>query len=372
MRQVLPAIFVALLPVAASAAPPATEATAQAWIQAEVFGRGQYLETDDDDFNEFVLDRAEVGIGLRRSGLGGALLNFESVRSATPESLFGVDGNSLIVRAKHAFAFADPVLGPGRLRLAAGLIADPWITTLEDGYRLRAARPQASESSGFFDTSDLGASASYALWDGVAELTVAWMNGEGRNQVEQNTGKNATVVASVRPWKPIILGSEATLALHVVWRDGSVGQGFAPNHRLGGAVTLTHPSLGAGVEFISADGTQDLDVPAQVIAGWVDVDVYSHWLGVFVAAESQTFNTDMDDTSRLRLEGGLYSDVVERTQVTSWRHDVASEPGLSRLRIILHGRTDTYGDSAGAVVGSPGLSDVYQIMLTAEAAGLVF
>ncbi|MEZ4462485.1 MAG: hypothetical protein R3E66_22725 [bacterium] len=346
--------------------------TPQAWVVAEMFAGGRYTATDGDDFNAFDLDRMEVGLGLRKTNLGGVFVNVETLRSATPESLFGVDGNSLVLRAKHAFAFGDPELGPGRLRVALGLIADPWIVTLEDGYRLRSVRALASETSGFFDTSDLGVSLGYDLWDGFGELTVAWTNGEGRNDIEQNTGKNATVVASVRPWAPEIWGQTATLGLHAVWRDGSVGRGFAPNHRLGGAVTLTHPSFGFGAEFVQATGTQDADVDARLVSCWGDFDVLSHWLGVFAGFDFHTLNVDASDTSVTTLQGGVYSDVIARAPMTSWRHDIASQPGLSRLRVALHGRSATYQAAAGALVGSPNLSNSYQILLTVEAAGLVF
>ncbi len=362
------------IPSLAMAQPPAEPEPQlpSAWLQAESFGGGSYRASGDADFNEFELGRAEVGAGFREVGLGGFVLNLEFIRSASAESLFGVDGNSLIARAKHAFAFADPDLGPGKLRVAVGLIHDPWISTLEAGYRIRAMRPTASESSGLFDTSDLGASLDYSLWDGLGEVTVAWTNGEGRNQNETNTGKNATIVASIRPLHTKLLGSDAILGAHFIWRDGSVGQGFLPNHRLGGALTWTHRRFEVGAEIILADGSARRDVPSQLASAWADVDIVDQWLGVFAAFDSHNLNTDLDEASKLGISAGIYTDLIARKDAFSWRNSDAPQAGLQRLRLALHGRTDSYESQAGALEGVPGLSDIYQINLTAEAAGLLF
>ncbi len=367
--------FVPSLAFAQSAIPQTSTAKVEmpdAWLQVESFGGGNYRASGDSDLNEFELGRAELGAGFREAGMGGLTLNLEVVRSASPESLFGVDGNSLIARAKHAFAFADPSIGPGTLRVAVGLIQDPWISMLESGYRIRAMRPTASESSQLFDTSDLGLSLGYSLWDGFAELTLAWTNGEGRNQSETNTGKNATVVASLRPLHTNLFDSDAVLGFHFVWRDGSVGQGFLPNHRLGGALTWTHKRFEVGAEFLRGDGTKRRDLPSQVVSAWVDADIIDHWFGVFAGFDTHNLNSDIEQASVLGLSGGFYTDLIQRKEAFTWRTNMTPKKGLQCLRLALHGRTDTYESQAGALVGVPGLSDVYQINLTAEAAGLLF
>jgi hypothetical protein len=154
-------------------------------------------------FSEFALDRAELGTQFWwrphwRFDTGVAL-RVEAIRSAGPKSIIGIDGNSLIMRLAQAYGHGAIHLGPIDIGVRFGQIPERWIEQLEKGYDTRGADPLASDRIALFDRADLGGSLTISGWKGRFDVDVALTNGEGRAQLELNTGKNTTVIATVRP-----------------------------------------------------------------------------------------------------------------------------------------------------------------------------
>lgn len=342
-----------------------------AWVHAEVHGGYHVRSANNVTDNQFVVSRTEVSAGAREAGVGGGVVTVEAVRSASPESLLGLDGNSLVLRVKHAFAFADPDLGPGKLRVAAGIIPDVWIDNLEEGYRLRSARPPLSLETAFFDSSDLGARAGYSAFDNRIELNIQFTNGEGANQLEMNEGKNLTAVITVRPLKLEVADEAMILALHGVVRDGSIGPARARNHRFGGAWTLSHPLFQAGTEVVFADGYQSRSDRKPWFAGtWAEGLVFRDLLGVWAAFDYVQLNPDAEDADSLTWRLGVFADVVVPRTFT-WQSTEAQR-GLQRLRIGASYHQTQFGDAGGAALGSPEISDSKHLMATFDMAGLLF
>jgi hypothetical protein len=330
------------------------------FIDGQVFSGFEYLSAEGGDgdatFNEFVVNRAELGLAAEhtagRATFGG-FFRAEAVRAANPESVVGVAGNSLVMRVKAAFGAGRYDLGVGALEARLGLVLDPWIELVEARYDLRGASPLLAERGDFFDTSDLGATVSFdAPW---LRVVVGAQNGEGRNEVEQNEGKNLIVAARGRVVR--LDGLEAEVDLHAGYRWGSLGVGEARAHRVVGGATFHAPAYGGGVEYVMASGYADRgDVDADGLGVWAHGAIVPEWLGLLARFDRLNANADADDATVMRILGGLYLDPVG--------HDP-----MGRLRLYALYVQDTYGDDAGSVPGVPGASSAQTIILRVELRG---
>lgn len=322
--------------------------------RVETFSDYTWERTESDSFNRFDLRRAELGAGWS-SELGGAYVNVEAIRSAGPDSFAGIDGNSLVMRVKHGFGLVRPRVGPGRVLAYAGLITDPWIRSVESGYSLRGYSALLSERGRFFDTSDLGFGLGYDLWDGFLELHWALSNGEGRNEVEQNSGKNATFVLTARPLEFALFGSPAHLGIHAAYRDGSIGVSSAQNRRIAAALTLEHDRFGGGAEFIQALGYSGVGSrDARGFGAWAHAFVWQHWFGLTARYDWLDSNIEADDAVAQTVSAGLLGDVLEADQPI-------------RLRWFVRWVRQSVGTDAGPVPGVPGAGRSDAVMLTLEA-----
>jgi hypothetical protein len=290
--------------------------------------------------------------------VGGLLINLEAVRSAGPDSLFGVAGDSLIIRAKHAFAFSQQDLGFGQLTLQMGLVPDPWTQSLEGQYDLRGAAPTLAERAGFFDTSDLGATAQLEALEGRLGLRLAYLNGEGRNQLEQNAGKNLTVVLSGTPLL-LELGGLLQVNLHAGYRDGSLGAGRAKNHRIFAALTALHPRARGGVEWSEALGYRGRgEVQARLLGAWASGAVLDPYLGLYARYDRVWTDTAVSGAHQQRIEAGLYSDALAQAPASALR-----------LRLYVGYARETFGAAAGPLPGAPALADNHSVRVVVEALG---
>ena len=346
-------------PVERAAAESGVDPALALLLRGQIFADWELRAWEGDSFNAFELRRAELGAGFRWRKLGGMFLNLEGVRSASPESLLGVDGNSFLLRVKHAYAFGDPELGPGRLILRAGLIEDAWVSRLESNFGLRGYDATSSERTRLFETSDLGVTVGYDLLDELAALRVSATNGEGRNDVEQNRGKNTTIVLTTVPFKPELLGEQLRTGLHLGYRDGSVGVGRARNHRVFGSVFAAHPRAELGAEFVRALGVEnDGAIEAQVISAWLRAEPIERWLGAFFRYEQFDANLDVDDDLVRTLQGGFYSDLLR------------DRLSRSRLRLYLAGELAQRDINSPEVPGVPTAAAYRALRVTIDATGL--
>lgn len=325
----------------------------------QVFGRFDASFARQQDFAEFTLGRAELGTCATYRGLGGFLINIEAVRSAGPESLLGIDGDSLILRAKHAFGFTRQSVGFGEIVAQAGLVPDPWTQTLEGRYDLRAVSATLAERAAFFDTSDLGATLEYLAFEQRIGLRIGYQNGEGRNQIEQNPGKNLTFVLSGMPLE-IDLSGTLQLNLHFGYRDGSLGAGRSRNHRLFGAITVVHPRVKGGVEWSEAFGYLGRgDVNARLIGAWASGAIWQPYLGAYARFDALNQATEAEGATARRLEAGLYSDIL----------DQGSSQTPFRLRVYLGYVNQAFGAGAGPLPGVPQAADSHAFSIVIEALG---
>lgn len=328
----------------------------QSHVAGELFSSYRYNRVDGDDVNEFVLDRGELGLVLGYDGVAGGEVRIEAIRSAAPGSVMGIDQNSLVVRLKRAWGFAGVQLGPVRVEAQGGLIVDPWIGALERTYAFRDFSPTLAERAQYFDTSDLGGAISASMGEGDAfRLTVAVTNGEGRNQIEQNDGKNLTGVFSARLASFGLAGRRASLWTHLAGRDGSVGTASAQDRRVAGAIALEGgPTRGAGVEVVRAFGLGSRSgQDSQGLAAWLVTDF--HPLGVGwggLAARWDFIDQDLEPEGSWIsvVRAGLFAEPLPATM-------------QERLRIYLAYEGERFGSTAGPFPGSPDAADADRLLV---------
>jgi len=207
---------------------------------ADTFATYKLASRQGQLFHEFELSRVQITGWASWRALAGINLTVETVRSSGGRSYLGVDGDSLVTRMKWAFAEATP-LGPW-LALRAGIVPDLLLQYVEASWLYRAQGPVGLERDALFTPGDLGVSLEGALPWRLGSVAVAFGNGEGITQREQNNGKNVTVALRIAPAPR----RTQRLLLHALYRDGSLGAGSAADSRLAGGLTYAGQRLGAG------------------------------------------------------------------------------------------------------------------------------
>jgi hypothetical protein len=333
-------------------------------VDAELFAGYRLRSLAGRRFSEFALDRAELGTALwarpHRRLDAGVILRLEAIRSAGPQSLIGIDGDSMIVRVAQAYGHAAVHLGPITLGVRAGQIAERWIEQLEKGYDTRGVDPLSSDRLVLFDRADLGASLTASGWGGLVELDLALTNGEGRAQEELNRGKNTTALLTVRPWRKQHPKGLIALAVHGLYRDGSYGLGAARAHRGAAALTFASPWAYAGFEFVEALGVREQgDRTARSLGAWLSAYAWAPYLGVYGKYDRVRQDLALADSTVQISSVGLFSDLFGYT----WRR-------RRRLRLYAGYQHEGYGAAAGPVPGAPQAADTHRFLLQLEAQGL--
>ncbi len=278
-------------------------------LGAEVFGGWQAAWREDDSFNAWELDRAELQGRWSATPDVGLVVIAEVVRAAGPRGFFGVDGDSLVARLKQGWAFAGRDLGPVVLEARAGLIPDVWIEAIEADYWVRGFAATLSEAGQFFDTSDLGGSLHAGFFEDRLRLAVSLTNGEGRNLREQNRGKNITGLVSYDLWRADT--QDHRLSLYLGARDGSVGAASAPDHRLAAGASYISPVAGGGAEWVVGRGYAGHGSQEPLGFGaWGWVRPWQTFPGAVVRADRLLTDRHIGDSHRTVLQVGLFQDLV--------------------------------------------------------------
>jgi len=317
-------------------------------LEAQLFSGFAAQAGDGLSRNEFEVVRSELGIWLWPTEAFGGEVRIESLRSAGGESVTGIDRDSLVFRLKRGWAFGRHQLGPVRVEGRIGLVPDLWIEALESMFTFRGSGPTLGERSFFYDTSDLGAQVRVVGPEDALSLGVSVTNGEGRNQIEQNDGKN---VAAVAMWRALSWADGGALHILVAGSNGSVGAAAARAHRVSAAVSAAATAYAAGVEVSRAWGVMnESERTAEGIAGWGSAYVNRWRTGVLVRADLLNQDRGIGGDTQTQLTGGLYLDAL------GMRAD-------RRARFYVLGRVDRFGDSAAPLPGIPEAADSTSLLL---------
>lgn len=333
-------------------------------LAAEVFAGFRYDQVAGTGFGEFRLDRGEVGTGFvwkaHERIEAGAVVRLESLRSAGPDSLVGIDGDSLVVRLLETYGHVAAHLGPIDVGARVGLVPERWIEQVQKVYDTRAVEPIPSERAAFFDRSDVGATVTVSGWRGLVELDLQVVNGEGRAQKELNPGKNTSAMITARPLRRRLPKGPLTLAVHGAYRDGSLGVGSLRNHRGSVALGLSSPWVYAGFEYSHALGYQARgDVAANALGAWASGHVLSPWLGLMAKYDRIQADLETGGSVVQAATAGVFTDLfpfIDRNR--------------RRLRLYAVYQHEGYGDAAGPLPGTPEALTTHRFMLQLQARGV--
>ncbi|MCB9687887.1 MAG: hypothetical protein H6736_22275 [Alphaproteobacteria bacterium] len=214
------------------------------YADGDVHGRGFVAVPEDGLSRGLALQRARGELGVRAVDAQ-VRIAVIAVRSGGAEGYTGIDGEAVVPALQIAEGRYDwRATGAA---VAAGLIDDPWVMTLQAPYGAVALAPPMVTDQGWMDRSDVGGWLGWTAPGGLLSVTAAATSGEGARARERNTGTNVTGVAHLRP----LAGLEdapVQLELAVMGRDGSRGVDQARDHRAGAAVIVTHRLVVGGVD----------------------------------------------------------------------------------------------------------------------------
>ena len=312
----------------------------------------------------FRLDRADLGGGFVYDDIAALVVRAETIRSAAPQSAFGIDGDSLLPRLKLGYGAlrprfevaSVPVVVEGR----AGLVPSPWLSRLEPRITSRGLAPLPSEALGLFDSSDLGASLDVSAFD-IVGIGVTVDNGEGKNEEERNAGKNVSVVGSVAVPVVALDDDDVVVGGVVLYKDGSRGAGAVRDHRAAAAVFVDHARAHLVVEGVYGFG-QDAraEVEPAVVDVAVDVTLWPNVIGVIGRYALHTDDTHVADAWSHQAALAVFSDVGV---------DLTDSRLLRRLRVFAGVSGDVVGAGAGPFVGVPAAGNAWQLFAAVEING---
>lgn len=304
-------------------------------VFGEVFGRYSHETWNGQAYRAFDLPRARLGADAVLSPWISARMMLETVRSAAPGSLYGVEGDSIVVRAREVYGEASaPPDWPVSLRVRGGLVPTLAITPLEVMWGRRVIAPTSLEAAGYASPADLGAALLVGLPEGLGEIALGVFNGEGFTQHEQNEGKTSQVrlwLTPIERWLP----EKSSLKLLVHYEDGSVGptQARADRLVLGSSFELPVASVGLDVSFVDGVAGRS-DQRARTAAAWLR-------LGPFLGVEGVARYEQIDPDRRSN---------AGQDRTTVWQAGLGYRASLDNPRqafeLYLTYRSATVGDLA--------------------------
>lgn len=220
----------------------------------EVFAEYAYRRTkfqNGDSTWYHVLDVPRVHLALAaEAGDARGRVVIEGVRSAAEGALLGVAGDSLVLRAREAYA----AYRFWWLEGSAGIVPKLTLPELDGTWMMRAVSASPQEQSGILPPADVGATVRLTLPDAFGWAGVGVYDGEGYTSRELNRGKNFEIAASIHPLANSLVGP---LALFASYELGSSGTGLARADRATGALLWQGKRIRAGVATTYAWGVED-------------------------------------------------------------------------------------------------------------------
>ncbi|MFO0685503.1 MAG: hypothetical protein U0234_25815 [Sandaracinus sp.] len=258
-----------------------------------------------DWYHELRLTRAWAWVGFRFENARGRVL-LEAAQGSGAGSLFGVAGDSLVLRVREAWvgyrAFE-------MLELRAGMVATLTPTALTSLWQMRAVAQDGLRQFDLVAPADLGATLTFDFPEGWGRLAAAYYNGDGYTSRELNRGKTLEVFAQVHPLR--FVAELAPLTLTLAYQNGSVGTGSARADRVIGSLAWDDPRWGIGFTASYVLGVADRgDREALLLDGWARVEPVERLL---LAVRAQSFLRDLSSgTDRITLlTGAIGARIVE-------------------------------------------------------------
>lgn len=172
----------------------------------------------------------------------------EGVRATADGALFGVAGDSFVIRAREAYAEAHL---PFDVHARAGILPTLTLPEVEGTWLLRAVSAVPLEQSRMAFAADVGAQVKWNAPSQFGWVAASVTNGEGYASRELDDRKNVEVAASIHPLASLKIPA---LAVFVSGTRGTLGVTSARNDRATGAVLWQGAKLRAGFTYTSGYG----------------------------------------------------------------------------------------------------------------------
>lgn len=240
------------------AAPPTSAGTTPLVVKVrpglEIFAEYAYRNTkfqngDSTWYHQLDVPRLHMALGAEAGDARGRVV-IEGVHSAAEGALVGVAGDSVVLRAREAYA----AYRLWWLEGSAGIVPKLTLPELDGTWMMRAVAPSPQDTSGILPPADVGASARLELPEAFGWIGAGVYNGEGYTSRELNRGKNFEVAASIHP---LAQGPVQPLAVFASYEVGSSGTGLARADRATGAFLWQGKMVRAGLAFTQAWGVED-------------------------------------------------------------------------------------------------------------------
>jgi len=253
---------------------------------AHIIGEYALTVPDGSDwFHEFRLSRAWTWLGFRFEGARARVL-LEAAQGSGAGSLFGVAGDSLVLRAREAWVGYRAF---DMLEIRAGLVPTLTPNALTQLWQMRAVSQDALRQFDLMAPADLGATITFDLPESWGRLGVAYYNGDGYTSRELNRGKTLEVFAQIHPLR--FVEGLAPLTLSLSYQNGSVGTGSARADRFVGGLAWDDPRWGIGAQASWIGGIGDRgDREGLVLDGWARVEPIERLL---LAVRAMSFQRDL-------------------------------------------------------------------------------
>ncbi len=241
-----------------TAAPPTSAGTTDFALKLrpglEVFAQYAYRRTLHQNaaaswYHEFDVPRVHLALSAEAGDASGRVV-IEGVRSAAEGALVGVAGDSVVLRAREAYAAYHYWWLDG----SAGIVPTLTLPELEGTWMLRAVSATPQETTGILTPADVGATVRLTLPDHHGFLGIGGYNGEGYTNRELNRGKNTEFAASIHP---VGDGMLLPLAIFASYEIGSSGTGLSRADRATGGLLWQGRWVRGGVAATYAWGLAD-------------------------------------------------------------------------------------------------------------------
>jgi hypothetical protein len=248
----------------------------------------------------FGLPRVWVFSAFRVDDVIGRVL-IEGTR-ATGDGALGVAQDSLLIRVREAWVGYRLL---DMLEARVGLIPTLNAPTLTRLVGMRALTRIGLRELELIAPSDLGASLTFDLPEGIGRLGAAYLNGEGYASRELNRGKNLELMAELHPLAFVPEARPLTLVLG--YSNGSLGAGATRSDRAMGGLAWSEPMVSVGISGAYLLGIQDRgDREGALVEAWARARLFEYLLlgGQFFHIARDMRGTDV--LSQLTLHVGAH------------------------------------------------------------------
>jgi hypothetical protein len=172
----------------------------------------------------------------------------EGVRATADGALFGVAGDSFVMRAREAYAEAHL---PFDVHARAGIVPTLTVPEIEGTWLVRSVSPVPLEASRMAFAADAGAQLKWNAPARFGWVAASVTNGEGYASRELDDRKNLEVAASIHPLASLKIPA---LTLFASATRGTLGVTSARNDRATGALLWKGVQLRAGLSYTAGYG----------------------------------------------------------------------------------------------------------------------